>query len=227
MWPEERQEAKSCGNRVPAQVSSSSQPGRILLSSGCAACGPRSNSNVTLREPSGNTGFHWLSVSARMCVRRRLSVIALPVMSCSRYGTPDCSPGPSGSCFWIFKQLVTVWHCGSPDPLILPYLGAHLLCRSTRAMGVCCLYIHRPLSGFWFVFFFLPEGMEDREPRGVGGGLLVFSLSLAILLPASPGMFRACLHKVDAGCNSVMNSMNTNLLLPLTSGSLKDQNQTI
>lgn len=184
MWPEERQEAKSCGNRVPAQVSSSSQPGRILLSSGCAACGPRSNSNVTLREPSGNTGFHWLSVSARMCVRRRLSVIALPVMSCSRYGTPDCSPGPSGSCFWIFKQLVTVWHCGSPDPLILPYLGAHLLCRSTRPwVSVVCTSTG-PLAGFGLFFFFPPRGDgRQRAPRG-GRGAAGFFLVI--------GHFVAC-----------------------------------
>lgn len=82
-----------------------------------------------------------------------------------------------------------------------------------------------PLAGV--LSFFLPEGMGAGEPRGAGGRAAGFLLVIGHLLPDSLGMFGACLHKVDAGCNSVMNSMNTNLLLPLTSGSPKDQNQTI
>lgn len=48
-----------------------------------------------------------------------------------------------------------------------------------------------------------------------------------ILLCIYLWMFSLCLHKVDGGYNLVMNSMNTNLRLPLTLGSAKDQNQTI
>lgn len=145
-------------------------------------------------------------------------------LSCSRYNTPCCLCGPLGSGSWLFKPLVRVSICRTPDPLALPDLGAHLLCKSTRAPHVCHLDTHGPLSGFCL---FLPEGLGEGEPHGVGGRAVGFFLVIGHLLPASPGVFGACLHKVDAGCNSVMNSMNTNLLLPLTLGSPKDQNQTI
>lgn len=40
-------------------------------------------------------------------------------------------------------------------------------------------------------------------------------------------LFSLCLHKVDADYNLAVNSMNTNLRLPLTPRSAKDQKQTI
>lgn len=48
-----------------------------------------------------------------------------------------------------------------------------------------------------------------------------------ILLCIYLSVFSLCLHKVDADYNLLMNSMNTNLRLPLTPRSAKDQNQTI
>lgn len=55
------------------------------------------------------------------------------------------------------------------------------------------------------------------------GWVKLFIILLCIYL----SMFSLCLHKVDADYNLAMNSMNTNLRLPLTLGSAKDQNQTI
>lgn len=89
--------------------------------------------------------------------------------------------------------------------------------------------MHKPLSLGVPSFFhpesipvpvlpFSPRGAGRRRALGGGRGRVDSFLVIGHLLPASPGVFGACLHKVDAGCNSVMNSMNTNPLLPLTWG---------
>lgn len=56
---------------------------------------------------------------------------------------------------------------------------------------------------------------------GVGSGETVCCFAVYF------SMFSLCLHKVDADYNLAMNSMNTNLRLPLTPRSAKDQKQTI
>lgn len=171
MW-QKRKEGKSWGTGFLPSL-----PPLLSLAGACspAVCGHRSNNNVTLGEHSGNTDFHWLSVSTRVCVCRRLSVMALPVMPCSRYGTPYCSPDPSGSGFWFFQRaelLVLVCICGTPDPLTLPSLGVHLLCKSMRTVGVCHLYVHWPLSGV--LSFFFPADGRWRAPQGGREGCWLF-----------------------------------------------------
>lgn len=74
----------------------------------------------------------------------------------------------------------------------------------------CCLYSFQTSPSS--IYMCLAEGAERvRERREL----------FVILLCIYPWMFFFCLHKVDGGYNLVMNSMNTNLGLPLTWGQLK------
>ena len=158
-------------------------------------------------------------------------VVALPATPCARYGCPFLPAWPPT----LAPESLGLSaphhnpHCGwsAELPCVLDPVGGGGPCLYCKPRGVP-EPLHSPIHPLTPLPF-LPVSPR-RVGRGRGprrGGAVGFFLVIGHLLPASPGVFGACLHKVDAGCNSVMNSMNTNPLLPLTLGSLKDQNQTI
>lgn len=160
-------------------------------------------------------------------------VVALLATPCPRYGCPFLpawpptlapeflglsAPHHNPHRGWSAQLPCVLDPVGGAGGGTLPLLQAQ---GSPRASP----FTHPSTHPFAVPSCFSPEGRKGARP--VEGGAVGFFLVIGHLLPASPGVFGACLHKVDAGCNSVMNSMNTNPLLPLTLGSLKDQNQTI
>lgn len=111
-----------------------------------------------------------------------------------------------------------------PSRVSFPVCAIHwfCLCASLYFLSVSPVYALRSYLGLCMYVspcFYCLRGFSLM-------GWVVVKL-FVILLCIYLLMFSLCLHKVDADYNLVMNSMNTNLRLPLTLRSAKDQNQTI